>query len=85
MLLKLPDNALTAAPFVLTSQLFIVFASDTCIVSCFRALKGFFVALYKFLVCFCSKMITMCLIKSEKCKYYNIKIIFQAGECSYLA
>lgn len=49
VLLKLPDNAVIAASFVLDSQLFIAIRSNICIVLCLRAVKGFLVAVYAFL------------------------------------
>lgn len=49
VLLKLPDNAPVAAPFVLDSQLFIAIGSNICIVSRLHAVKGFLVAVYPFL------------------------------------
>lgn len=48
MLLKMPDNAPVAVPFVLDSQLFIGLGSNICIVSYLYAVKAFLVAVYTF-------------------------------------
>lgn len=50
MLLKMPDNAPVAVPFVLDSQLFIGLGSNICIVSYLYAVKAFLVAVYTFLL-----------------------------------